>query len=270
MLRAWKWKRFTVRSLLIAVTIFAIPLGWMATRIQTARRQQTATAKLESAGATVMDYHFTVGQNGQLVADREFPRVSAFRAVLGDDFFSDVVEVNASHTEISGSDLVALSCFPKLEYLFLDGLKIGDSDLDNLAACRGLTRLTLNGTAVSDRGMHVIGTLTNLKILELSNTKVSDNGLVYLKGLTQLEQLVLDNCRIRGPGLKYLRGLQRLEWLNLSDTDIKDEFLESIYKLSSLKKVFLINTPITNNAVDALHDSIPEADIWEPDWEYGR
>ena len=41
-----RWYQFSLRTLLVLVTLFAIPCSWIAVKLNNARRQQTAVTKL--------------------------------------------------------------------------------------------------------------------------------------------------------------------------------------------------------------------------------
>jgi hypothetical protein len=57
-----RWLQFGMRSLLVVITLVAIPLGVIVNR---AERQRRAVERIESLGATVWyDYQYSIGPTG--------------------------------------------------------------------------------------------------------------------------------------------------------------------------------------------------------------
>jgi hypothetical protein len=48
-----RWYQYSLRTLLIAVTLFAIPCGWLAVKMQEKRREWEVVAEIEKLGGVV-------------------------------------------------------------------------------------------------------------------------------------------------------------------------------------------------------------------------
>jgi len=165
-----RWYQFSLRTLLIVVTLSTVPLGWVGWKLEQGRRQRATIAWVEKMGGYVG------------FEDRE---EKSWWNEWTDEWFGESVQlVNLGETQVS--DLSPLAELKNLEELSLNYSPV--SDLSPLAELKKLELLWLNMTAVSD-----LSPMAKLKYLEqLSHykTQVSDE---------QVEKLrkALPNCEIR-------------------------------------------------------------------------
>ena len=161
-----RWFQYSLRTLLVVVTLCAIFCSWLAVKLQQAKREREAAAAITELGGEV----------------RWWSRPSRpewLRKLLGGDLFMRVEEVQVSgDTDQDWQNLKALS---QLRVLYLDGTNITDKRLENL---RGLSQL---------------------QILGLSQTNISDNGLESIKGLSQLQVLYIRG-EITPEGIEKLKS----------------------------------------------------------------
>ena len=95
--------RFSIRTLLIVLTIFCVALGW---KVERARKQREAVAWVHEMGGSV-NYDYELDDDGSSAPDAKPPGSEWLRKQLGRDFFDDVVRV--SLTEVGVSDVTPLS-----------------------------------------------------------------------------------------------------------------------------------------------------------------
>ena len=165
--RVGRWLQFSVRTLLVFVTLSAVACTWFVVKLQQARRQREAVkAIVEAGGSVVYDYEVTLG-NGVPVAPsapRPKPPGPAWvRKLLGDDFFAKVVVARIQN----------------------------DAGLEHVRELTDLEELDLGGTQVTDAGLQHLRKLTRLGRLDLEGTQVTDAGLAHVNGLFSLRRLVL-------------------------------------------------------------------------------
>jgi hypothetical protein len=129
-----RWYQSSLRTLLIFVTLCALPCSWIAVKMQQARKQREVVEAIRSLkGMVVYDYEY----------DREAPYSgppgpTLLRDFFGDDFFASVVEVRIDEFPPQHALVADLKELPHLEHLFLSGWQVTD---DSLAEINGLTRL---------------------------------------------------------------------------------------------------------------------------------
>ena len=181
-----RWLQYSLRSLSILFVLAAIGMAWLATVKKSAERQKLAVEAIVKGGGSVgYDYQFRTFPSGTSYIDNATPPGPAWlRRLLGDDFFTNVVEAGI----VTRPGLDQLTQLPKIQRLELEGLAVVDSTLDQLKDLNRLDGLCLKNTSITDKGMEKLAELTQIKSLELyGNVNVTDDGLKGVSKLTHLE-----------------------------------------------------------------------------------
>ena len=140
-----RWPRFSLRTLLILVTLLSIALGWFVHR---GERQRRAVAALKAVGGEVYYATDLTGAEKSFGLGRWLPR----------DYFDEVYLVSLSgRNDVTDANLAHVRDLTRLEWLDATHTEVTDAGLANL---QGLTRL---------------------RTLELTRTKVTPSGIVRLK-----------------------------------------------------------------------------------------
>jgi hypothetical protein len=155
-----RWFRFSLRRLLILVTLLSVPLGWIGWRLGQVRSEQTTIAWIEEMGGEVADPSWFSGR---------------------------VRRVNLQF--LQGSDVSPLVGLKSLEILSLHGTEV--ADVSPLAEIETLKSLDLTDTPVSE--LSPLAKLENLRELGIGYTQVRD--LSPLLGL-KLDKLYLENTPV--------------------------------------------------------------------------
>jgi hypothetical protein len=149
---------------LLVGLLLLIPCGWFVVKMEAARKQKTAVEEIENMGGEVWyDYQFDA--SGREIEWAEPPGDPWLRKVLGDDFFTNVIKLDLTRTEIADAGLTHLEWLPGLQSLSL-------------------------GECVTDAGVQHLERLPQLRTLNLVRTQVTDAGI-------QRVQKALPNCTIR-------------------------------------------------------------------------
>ena len=121
---------FTLRTLLIGVTLAGCGFACLGFKVQEARRQQADVAAILKLGGNVYyDHQFGIaGYNPSAVP----PGPRWLRALLGDDFFGRVCEIDLTGTPLQDADLRHLERLKGLSTLLLDGTTVTDSEVARL------------------------------------------------------------------------------------------------------------------------------------------
>lgn len=130
--------QFKLRTLMLAMTLAAVGLGWTASR---ARERQQAASLVASWGGSVQ-YRATEGSFAGWIRDR-----------LGRDYIDDVTAVYVAGGRISDDDLAVLARFTRLETLSLVSTPLTDGCLRHLRVLRSLDTLDLRFTQIAPAGI---------------------------------------------------------------------------------------------------------------------
>ena len=141
-----RWFRFNLRTLLIAVVLLSLPLGWLTMKMRQAERQRRVVETIREAGGEV--------SYGYQVRGLESPAPAWLVGLMGVDFFSDLSQIDFN------------GCTKP--------------DAEHLNGLTSLRFVDLGDTQVTDAGLEHLKGLTSLRFLDLADTQVSDAGLQHL------------------------------------------------------------------------------------------
>jgi hypothetical protein len=265
--RKRRWFQFSLRSLLIFVAICAIPCGWFGARMERATKQKAAVEAIVKAGGSVRyDYERDATGNWIPVAEPHAPKW--LRNLLGDDFFSTVVEATA-YTDVSVEHLNDLGGLRSLSFC---SLRITDSGLRHLEELSQLEDLSFSGTGISESGLRAFEALIRLKGLrfyaeteesrldQMRNrtppspvaSQITDAGLEHVEGLRQLRYLMISGKGVTDAGMRHLKGLSQLRYLELDETLVGDHGLEDLRGLKQLGTLWLFKSQVTDVGMEVI------------------
>ncbi len=271
------WLRFSLRTLLVVMTVLCI---WLGFKVNAARRQREAVTAITKVGGDVwFDYQLTLSPSGSVAFSRPnaLPHEPIWlRSLFGDNFFHKVLVAEAQPALHTGtfefSDLNWLAGLPDLTVLILDGIKIKkdtitarrpviDSDMCMIAQLDQLRSLGLNHTAISGEGISQLANKRNLKVLSFMDTPITDSGLEVISGLASIEDLTLYDTRITNEGLRHLERLPHLSQFDLWDYKITDDGIRYLKQLKGLQSLTLRSTNVTDDGVRDLKAALPNTTI---------
>lgn len=182
-MKSRRWCQFSVRTLLLIVTLIGCGLGWLSMRIREARSREAAVAEIRGLGGYIV-YEDELDAQGNYLpcAAPELSGPAWLNALLGSEHFRNV---NA---------------------IFLSGKPLNDDNLRQLATLTELRILWLDGTEISDAGLAHLGSLQRLAGLRLSESRISDAGLDQLRGLAQLKWLAVQHTQVTTAGVAKLQA----------------------------------------------------------------
>ena len=214
--------RFSVRTLLIAITILTVVVAlWCAAAI----RQQRVIVALRKAG-------------GSVAFDEEARSLAWLDGFANDDFLGSVQVVWVD--ELSSEDLQLLSTLQvlgQLETLSASECEFPANAFVPLEGKKSLQSLYLYDTNVNDADLASLATLPNLRQLGLSRTAITDAGIATLVGL---------------PSLTYL---------SLNETRLTDKVVDSLVQMPQLAAVELHGTLVSGAALERLRVELPTCEV---------
>ncbi len=189
-----RFLQFRLRTLLILLTVAALPLAWANARLQQSRGEEAALRWVKSVGAALNVIYQQPGNAWESRCDHWLGKrmQTATIRVRGETDLSPLAQLSnlENLTLYLGSkptDLSALANLKQLKTLRIHGE--GVVDLSPLATLSELRKLNLTRTSVAN--LTPLAGLRNLKSLNLTETKV--DSVTALLDLRDLERLVLTN-----------------------------------------------------------------------------
>ncbi len=281
----WRWWRlpvkqrfrFSLRGMLVGITLFALWLGIVGISAWRRGREAAAIADLLEHGATV-EYYDQVprGRLVGLFGYDPFLKVQVID-IHGDqglvtllahaDDFPDLELVNFWGSRVSDAGLAGvenLSRFPNLREVLISGCMITDLSLKRLADWKQLEELHLHNCAkITDAGLAHLKDLPNLRFLRLlqenaGTMPVTDAGLAHVADLQQLQELMIVRIPVTDAGLAYVARLPRLKHLFVLGIPITDAGIAQLRELPSIEYVHFRNTQVTRLGVDDLCRGLPD------------
>lgn len=270
--------RFSLRSLLVAVTLLAVGLAWFAYWREGKRREAAAGDWVLHHGGTIAEFHSREATNppwwvrclAETLPDRCLRTVTyvdflkdptdADLAVLRD--LPNLKQLNLNHAAgIQPARLSPLAALTKLEVLYLTKTPVGDEGLAHARNLHGLKELWIQETGITDASVPWIASNTQLTHLGLGGTTIGDQSAPLLAKLENLEVLALYDTQITSRGLAHVAKLPRLKHLYLLRTGVDDEGLRHLAKIESLNTLDVQLTRVTAEGVEQFRRARPECRV---------
>lgn len=246
-----RWLQFGLRTFLAATLVLGALLGWVAIKIEKARKQRAVIAAIERLGAGV-----------ESMPNRRPSQTWA--SVLWDQDQRLSVQAPAKRAET----IECLKLCTKLEHLQLLKLACTDlkaADLADLGRLTELGTLAVFSAPIGDDVLAIADRLPNLAVLQLVNASASDAGLRKLGKAESLVMLVIiGSSKVSDDGLAELAGLRNLETLSLDCASVTDAALVHLTRLKKLQNLNLTGTSITAGGVHRLQQALPNCRIIGP------
>ena len=154
----FRWRfQFSVRSLLIFVTLFGVACSWFAVKEREAIRQRRTILTLHHADFQLA-YDYEIDASGELIYQARSHVPQCLRELFGEDYFANVIYAEACdeflrRSRVTDDDLQLLQDVPHLQILRLWQSTITDAGLRHIAKLKGLKRLILIHTKVTNAGI---------------------------------------------------------------------------------------------------------------------
>ena len=287
--RIW---RFSLRTLLIGLTLFCVWLGMWA---NSANRQRRAVEAIElSGGRFNYDYQRVPtpsGRSGQRFSYKvQPPGPKWLRKIVGDHYFiTPVTLLIGEQPGIKDDCLKHLDALPSLESAMFYNVPITDRDSSHFRHPTNLRFLTFNEETLSgesaprqfdflqylpkleslslidsrfgDSDARFLKRTVDLNTLFLYDSAIGDEGLAQLQHLKKLEMIGLGGTRVTDAGIARLTPLPKLRYASLNNLNLTDAAIEAFSKMSSLRDLELHNTKMTREGLSKLRTLLPKCEI---------
>lgn len=218
------------------MVLIAIPMGWIAWKVNRANNQRFVMAELQKLDAEITYDPEVVRVNGLDYVRGQVNGVDCLKPPLsgpqwltqrfGVDYFIEVVGVTVEGPQVTDETILLISKLPEVKEV-------------DLTSAAGIT----------DRGLIHFAAMPNLKGVALRSDGITDNGLAHFSDMHNLEGIGVASNRVTGVGLVHLTGLKRLKSLWI-DGSITDSYLEHVSKLTQLESLQVLSVAkITNSGL---------------------
>jgi hypothetical protein len=189
------WKRFSIRTLLLLISLIGVVFGIGTICIDEYRQQARSLAVVQRLQGRVefIPAHGPAWQRWLVTT------------MLGNESYAEVNIVDLSGKSVDDAMLQQLAGLRFLRELTLDRTQITDAGMDALRSFPRLRSLSLRFTGISDKSTTVIRDLSNLLWLYLTHTRISDSSIGNLAKLKQLDELYVRWTNITDAGAEELK-----------------------------------------------------------------
>lgn len=154
--RKRRWLRYSLRTFLLLLTVFAVWLGLLVNRVN--KQRETVNWVKEMGGTVYYDFQWDLEEPYSMPFPGKPPGPDWLRELIGVDYFADVLIVVLDDTRVS--DITPLQNLPHLNALSLRGSPV--SDIEPLSDLTELDWVILKETNVTD-----LTPLVGLKIIRI-------------------------------------------------------------------------------------------------------
>lgn len=267
-----RFSRFGLKTLFIVVLVVAIPLGWMAAKINTVRRHRATIREFDERGIEAKrrtdvliqsdlrnspwrEYHVSGLDFQELFRKRRCIQ-SGLQQLPGIQRRMQEVEASGGQLDFGSPGEIwnvvglVISLFRRE---FPDSLlrKLEEYRAEDVGRMIVWLDEQRDKYDLFDSDLARIRTWTELVELNLMGSRITDQGLVHLQDMQKLEFVWLSHTGITDRGLPHLAALSQLKRLKLAGTRVTDKGVACL-NLSSLKELDLSETDITDNALKSL------------------
>lgn len=247
------WLSFSLRALLVLMTILCMFLGWIGPKWLEMKREEAAVKRiLEQHGWAHYDYQ----EEAILSPTPPTPNGPyLFRYLFGDHIFSHVVSVGLRHqderdesTRPDPNQLV--SVLPNLKHVrwmwFEHSYPLQEETLQCLLNYDTLETLTLDNSGISADQLASFAVIDSITHIDLTGEDASDAHLAKLSQFPNLTSLSIDVDVMFNPnspqhtpaGVRHLGKIATLESLTLRSLPRNsDEAMAALVQLKHLKKL---------------------------------
>jgi hypothetical protein len=146
---------------------------------------------------------------------------------------------------------------------------ISNAELNVLNGSSYLTTLSLSGTKVTD--LTSLAGLPKLRVLNLSFTSITKESLQHLGSFPSLSELLVRRTRMGDAEIETLSQLPDLQLIDVSNNAITDKCVVHLAQLHKLRVLIVDNTNITSEGITQLQQELPQVEVrqrrTDPYWQ---
>jgi hypothetical protein len=144
-----RWFQFSLRSLLLLITAFAIWLGW---EVETVRREKEALKAIEVMGGEVMALDPAKGIPRYALFNQQAVRLEDGSVIWPPGYEGGLLGYGPQLT-LTDDGMKHIGRLTDIEFLSLNGVPITDAGLRRIHQLKHLQKIHIVGTAITDAGI---------------------------------------------------------------------------------------------------------------------
>ncbi len=194
----WRWWhlpaedrfRFSLRGMLISLTLFALWLGTVGVNLLQLGQQIAAVAEMAPCGVEVYQADMVVYEAED--AKWDWAQTRRLNSLLGYNPFVKVSEFDIRTDQGLPALLEHARFFPDLELINFVGSRVSDAGMERIAELRRFPKLrcVLFRCNITDSGLKRLADWKELEELDLFNcARITDAGMAHLKDLPNLRNM---------------------------------------------------------------------------------
>jgi uncharacterized membrane protein YciS (DUF1049 family) len=254
--------QFSLETLVAAMTILGLVLGWLVDRNQLLKRiaavESSIDAKVASRTAELRE-QLNLRQRLQ-VSEHSLQSVEGLLK-RNMEVYADVTTVSLDDSKCVDADVAMLVQFPTIRCVQLHDAQLTNAVANHLAKLPNLEKAWLSGPWITDETIAALSVLEKLDGLGLDDSNISDAGLEQLGKLSELETLLLIGSPVSDEGLHHLTSLHKLHDLRLDQTQISDAGLAVLGEMPNLSVISIGKTKVTQAGREELQKKLPQCRI---------
>jgi Leucine-rich repeat (LRR) protein len=191
--------RWTIRTLLIAVTLLALLLAWIGRTVRAVQHRASLANALENGSPEELPVSWS-GWDSIRRSDftPDWPAI-----FLGDWSSVELTDVDVSYRQTVNDELLQqISVFQKLDEVSVHGQAVTDRSFAAIRGMPDLKTVNIEACDITDTAMEHLATLPNLEDLTLRGVGVTDKGLAHLWKLPKLTSLTIEFTQITPEAIK--------------------------------------------------------------------
>jgi hypothetical protein len=202
--------RFGLRTLLLAVAVCGIGLGWLGNLIRDVQHQRQILDGAFSRG-------YMVNTVDDWITRWMYPRFGLNGALALREL--DYVSMERRTSAIRGEDFEALTGL-RFKRLSLNHCLVTDDEFAHLKPIAGLKQFDAQNTGLSDKATQHLSQFEDLEDIDIQWTKVTDDGIAHLARFNKLRSAILINTPITDRSVAALKSMKQLRYLFVQGTSI--------------------------------------------------
>jgi internalin A len=244
-----RWMAFSLRGMLLVITLAAVWMGYLTNRAVQQRRAVAAIKQL--GGEVAYDWEFAKPDRRRSWPNNVEPHPPGsrwLRKLVGDEYFQRVREIDLHNRDSelprAGIGLPSLSGLSHVREIDITGFELSTKQLSFLASMNELEELHLDECVLTGNALVHLRP-DRLIDLKMETCQITPAALQEIGRCTLLEELSLDDTTVDAQQMGWLAPLKQLRSLALSNTGTTDAALAHLADLTTLRIVALDENPLT-------------------------